>query len=207
MNKAVADITGDQLTTATARLTSCHEEIHRLRGMKRRRAWTRGRVNWELRLLLPLLRVRERIPDAFWRTFVLVIGTSIFVAVSFLVTRNSSFTATSVGITAAITATTFTLLVLVPSDGLLDRRRLTLSQVAASADHEHQNLCSQLQFLMLRRDTVASQLKLLRQQADPLLDLPHDLAATGPSAAEPVDDSIYVDSNDAPRPTEQEAPS
>ena len=123
MNKAVADITGDQLTTATARLTSCREEIHRLRGMKRRRAWTRGRVNWELRLLLPLLRVREQIPDAFWRTFVLVIGTSIFVAVSFLVTRNSSFTATAVGITAAITATAFTLLLLVPSDGLLDRRR------------------------------------------------------------------------------------
>ena len=194
MTGAVAEPTGDQLITARARLASCHAEIRRLRRMRWRRAWTRGRVNCELRLLLPLLRLRERIPDAFWRTFLLVIGTSIFVAIAFLATRHSSFTTTAVGSTAAITAATITLLVLLPTDGLLDQRRLVLSQVAASADYEHQNVCSQLQFLFLRRDTVERQLKLLGQQANP-------------AAEEPVDDPAHVDSNETPRPTEQEASS
>ena len=166
MSGDVVDATGDQLTTARARLASCHQEIRRLGTMRRRRAWTRGRANGELKLLLPLLRLRERIPDAFWRTFVLVIGTSIFVAVAFLATRHVSYTTTAVGATTAIAATAFTLLVLLPTDALLDRRRLVLSQVAASADYEHQNVCSQLRFLCQRRDTVQSQLKLMQQKLD-----------------------------------------
>ena len=207
MTGAVAEPTDDQLITARARLASCHAEIRRLRRMRWRRAWTRGRINCELRLMLPLLRLRERIPDAFWRTFVLVIGTSIFVAIAFLATRDSTFTATAVGSTAAITAATITLLVLLPTDGLLNQRRLVLSQVAASADYEHQNVSSQLQFLFLRRDTVERQLKLLGQQANPFSADHHGPPAAAPSGEEPVDDSAHVDSNDTPRPTEQEASS
>ena len=204
MTGAVADTTGDQLITARARLASCHAEIRRLRRMRWRRAWTRGRVNCELRLLLPLLRLRERIPDAFWRTFVLVIGTSVFVAIAFLATRHSSYTRTAVGGTAAIAAATITLVILLPTDGLLDRRRLVLSQVAASADYEHQNICSQLQFLCQRRDTIQRQLKLLGQQAGPGDAGRHEPPTPAAASEERVDEAARVDSNDAPQSTEQE---
>ncbi|MEC9009055.1 MAG: hypothetical protein VX877_07325 [Planctomycetota bacterium] len=170
MNGANVDSTDAQLTTARARLASCREEIQRLRSMRRQRAWTRGRMNGELKLVLPLLRLREQIPDVFWRTFVLIIGTSLFVAIAFLATRQSSSTATAVTATAVVAGCLFTLLVLLPTDSLLDRRRLVLSQVAASADYEYQNVCSQLQFLIQRRDTIQSQLALLGQrpsQANP----------------------------------------
>ena len=64
---------------------------------------------------------------------------------------------------ATIAAATFTLLVLLPTDALLDRRRLVLSQVVASADYEQQNVCSQLDFLRQRRDAAKKQLKLMQQ--------------------------------------------
>ncbi len=163
MSEAVGESSNEQAATARARLTSCLNEIRRLRGMKWRRAWTRNRINGELKLMLPLLRLRERIPDMFWRIFVLVIGTSVFVAIAFLATRHATNTAHVVGTTATIAAATFTLLVLLPTDALLHRRRLVLSQVTASADYEHQNVCSQLDFLRQRRDAVKKQLKLLRQ--------------------------------------------
>lgn len=163
MSEAVAKSSNEQADTARARLTSCLIEIRRLRGMKWRRAWTRSRINGELKLMLPLLRLRERIPDIFWRIFVLVIGTSAFVAIAFLATRHATTTAQVVATTATIAAAAFTLLVLLPTDALLHRRRLVLSQVAASADYEHQNVCSQLDFLRQRRDAVKKQLKLMQQ--------------------------------------------
>ncbi|MFP6701756.1 MAG: hypothetical protein VB861_08420, partial [Planctomycetaceae bacterium] len=46
---------------------------------------------------------------------------------------------------------------------LLHRRRLVLSQVTASADYEHQNVCSQLDFLRQRHDAVKKQLQLMQQ--------------------------------------------
>ena len=205
MSEAVVDAIGEQLSTARSRLASCHQEIRRLRGMRWRRAWTRGRVNGELKLMLPLLRLRERIPDAFWRTFVLVIGTSAFVAVAFLATRNASYTTTAVGATAAIAASAITLLVLLPTDSLLDRRRLVLSQVAASADYEHQNVCSQLQFLRQRRDTVQSQLKLMQQQAD---DEKRGWKEPELPAEEPAGDSSSPALSDTPAlPAQQETSS
>ena len=205
MNEAVVDATGDQLNTARARLASCHQEIRRLRAMRRRRAWTRGRVNSELKLMLPLLRLRERIPDAFWRTFVLVIGTSIFVAVAFLATRHVAYTTTAVGATAAIAATAFTLLVHLPTDVLLDRRRLVLSQVAASADYEHQNVCSQLRFLSQRRDTVQSQLKLMQQKLE---DAKRGWTVPNPPTEELADDSTGPALPDTPTvPAQQETSS
>ena len=106
MNGANVDSTDAQLTTARARLASCREEIRRLRSMRRRRAWTRGRMNGELKLVLPLLRLREQIPDVFWRTFVLIIGTSLFVAIAFLATRQSASTATAVTATAVVATRT-----------------------------------------------------------------------------------------------------
>ena len=93
----------------------------------------------------------------------LVIGTSSFIAIAFLATRHATNTANVVGTTATIAAATFTLLVLLPTDALLNRRRLVLSQVTASADYEHQNVCSQLDFLRQRRDAVNKQLKLMQQ--------------------------------------------
>jgi hypothetical protein len=161
-------------------------------------------MNSELKLVQPLLRLRERIPDAFWRTFVLVIGTSIFVAVAFLATRHSSYTRPVVGGTAAIAAATITLMILLPTDGLLDRRRLVLSQVAASADYEHQNICSQLQFLCQRRDTIQQQLELIGQQADPADAGRHGSPPPAAASEQRVDEAARVDSNDAPQATEQE---
>ena len=122
--------------------------------MKRRRTVTRCRVNRELRLVVRLLQVRDRISDVFWRTFVLIIGTSVLVAVTFLATRHTPHTATAVGGAGAVAAVALTLVVFLPPDGSLNRRRLVLSQVAASIDYEHQNVCSQLDFLRQRRDTV-----------------------------------------------------
>jgi hypothetical protein len=208
VSEAVVDATGDRLTTARSRLASCHQEIRRLRGMRWRRAWTRGRVNSELKLVLPLLRLRERIPDAFWRIFVLVIGTSAFVAVAFLATRDTYYTSTAVGAAAALAAAAFTLLVLLPTDSLLDRRRLVLSQVASSEDYEHQNVCSQLRFLCQRRDTVRSQLKLMRQQAE---DAKRGWKVPDIPAEEPAEEPADGSSSPAPPntpalPTQQESP-
>ena len=202
MNTANVDSTDDQLATARARLASCREEIRRLSSMKRRRALTRGRMNGELKLVLPLLRLREQIPDMFWRTFVLIIGSSLLVAIAFLATRQSSFMATAVTATAVVAGCLFTILVLLPTDSLLDRRRLVLSQVAASADYEYQNVCSQLQFLTQRRDTIQSQLALLQQQSSRTAP-GHDPAA----AYEQVVDELAPAENHVSPDTTQQEPS
>lgn len=201
MNGANIDSTDGQLTTARARLASCREEIRRLRSMRRRRAWTRGRMNGELKLVLPLLRLREQIPDVFWRTFVLIIGTSLFVAIAFLATRQSASTATAVTATAVVAGCLFTLLVLLPTDSLLDRRRLVLSQVAASADYEYQNVCSQLQFLIQRRDTIQSQLALLGQHTSQAIP-GHNPPAT--SFEQFVDEIAPAENQASPDTTQQE---
>jgi len=159
--------------------------------MNRRRTVTRCRVNRELRLVVRLLQVRDRISDVFWRTFVLIIGTSVLVAVTFLATRHTPHTATAVGGAGAVAAVALTLIVFLPPDGSLNRRRLVLSQVAASIDYEHQNVCSQLDFLRQRRDTVQTQLKFIQQQNSPaILDGGDSIqAAVGPPA-DGADDEI-----------------
>jgi hypothetical protein len=155
----------------------------------------------ELKLVLPLLRLREQIPDVFWRTFVLIIGTSLFVAIAFLATRQSPSTATAVTTTAVIAGCLFTLLVLLPTDSLLDRRRLVLSQVAASADYEYQNVCSQLQFLIQRRDTIQSQLALLGQHTSQAIP-GHNPPAT--SFEQLVDEIAPAENQASPDTTQQE---
>ncbi len=157
----VSDQTATQLATAKARLSSCQSEIRRLSLMRCRRAVARHRLGTELKLVVPWLRLRERIPEAFWRAFVVIIGTSILVAIAFLATRNTSGTTAAIGVTTAGAASILTLLVFFPPDSLLDRRRLVLAQVTASVEYEHQNVCSQLDYLRQRRDIVRSQLKLL----------------------------------------------
>ena len=200
MTEAAVDAVGDQLATARGRLESCRSEIQRLNKMKRWRAVTRCRVNRELRLVVRLLQLRDWIPDAFWRIFVLIIGTSALVAIAFLLTRHTAYTATSVGSIAAAAAAVLTLVVFLPPDGSLNRRRLVLSQVAASIDHEHQNVCSQLDFLYQRRDTVRSQLKFIQQQAPPPV---HD----GSDTTQPVFEPPVGDPDDQVRFPEQEAAS
>ena len=185
MTEVSVDASGERLATARGRLESCRAEIQRLSRMKRRRAVTRCRVNRELRLVVRLLQLRDRISDAFWRTFVLIIGTSVLVAVAFVASRHTAYTATAVGGAGAVAAVALTLIVFLPPDGSLNRRRLILSQVAASIDYEHQNVCSQLDFLRQRRDTVQSQLKFIQQQIPPpVLDGGETVqAAVGPPAS------------------------
>ena len=166
--------------------------------MKRRRTVTRCRATRELRLVVRLLQVRDRISDVFWRTFVLIIGTSVLVAVTFLATRHTPHTATAVGGAGAVAAVALTLIVFLPPDGSLNRRRLVLSQVAASIDYEHQNVCSQLDILRHRRDTVQTQLKFIQQQnSPPVLDGPDSgQVAVGPPA-DVADDEILFPEQEA----------
>ena len=138
-----------------------------------------------------MLQLRDWIPDAFWRIFVLIIGTSALVAIAFLLTRHTAYTATAVGSIAAAAAAALTLVVFLPPDGSLNRRRLILSQVAASIDYEHQNVCSQLDFLRQRRDTVQSQLKFIQQQIPPpVLDGGETVQAAGGPPASGADNNI-----------------
>jgi hypothetical protein len=185
------DAAGERLAVARGRLKSCRAEIQRLSRMKRRRTVTRCRVNRELRLVVRLLQLRDRIADAFWRTFVLIIGTSVLVAVAFLASRHTPYTATAVGGAGVVAAVALTLVVFFPPDGSLNRRRLVLSQVAASIDYEHQNVCSQLDFLRQRRDTVQSQLKFIQQQIPPpVLDGGDTVQVDVGPPASGADDSI-----------------
>ncbi|MFP6770300.1 MAG: hypothetical protein VB859_19140 [Planctomycetaceae bacterium] len=151
----------NDLTAMQDRLASCRSEIQRLTGLKRRR-WINGcRGEIELKTLVPWLRFRATIADTFWRTFSLVIGSSCVVAVMFIVTRETAFQLPVVLLAAVTALTMITLLLFWPPDAMLDQRRLVLSQSVASADNEHQNLCSQLDVLYRRHDSVQQRLSMM----------------------------------------------
>ncbi|MBQ16756.1 MAG: hypothetical protein CMJ65_06485 [Planctomycetaceae bacterium] len=151
----------NDLTAMQDRLASCRSEIQRLTGLKRRR-WINGcRGGIELKTLVPWLRFRAAIVDTFWRTFSLVVGSSCMVAVVFIVTRETAFQFPVVLLAGVTALSMITLLVFWPPDTILDQRRLVLSQSVASADNEHQNLCSQLEVLYRRHDSVQQRLSMM----------------------------------------------
>lgn len=171
------------------RLASCRSEIRRLTGMKRRQ-WISGRRGGlELKAIVRWLRLREAIADTFWRTFSLIIGSSCVIAATSVATLGTTFQLPVVTI-AAVTATiTIAVLVFWPPDGMLDRRRLVLSQLVASANHEYQNICSQLDVLHHRRDTVHQRLSTIPGQPASAITIKADSAALGvpPDLSSPIE--------------------
>ena len=127
--------------------------------MRRRQKRVIRRTSILLGVITRYLRIRETIPEMFWRAFVLLIGSSLLAAIAVVITFSTTTSLTAAGVTASILA----LLLFCPPDAILLRQQRICAQVNASAINEHQNVDAQLDVAHRRYETVRGRFTQARQ--------------------------------------------
>lgn len=149
----------EDVAVTWTRLSGSRAELVRLKRLRRRQQRIIRRNSAVLPVITPYLRLRETIPEIFWRVFVVLIGSSCLTAIAVVLTFNITTALTTAGVGVGM----FTVLLLCPPDSVLLRRQRICAQVKASAHNEHQNISGQLDVARRRYETIRDRFQQVRQ--------------------------------------------